>query len=131
MKLPLLDQFVPLERGEAFVVGHAIGRYLVEAISRPDYDQKLYWQEALALAPLEQLRRRLLRRHESEHWQAPRPGRRPKPRRLRVPYAELVALREFQTSLQRIAPGGEELPAVLGKFHQKSLNLERYIKFSF
>ncbi|WP_375418148.1 hypothetical protein [uncultured Hymenobacter sp.] len=129
MKLPLLDQLVPLHRGEAFVVAHAIGRYLAEAISRPDYAQKLYWQEALALTPLELLRRRLLRRHESESWQALRPGRAARPRLLRVPYAELVALREFQTSLQSIV-GGEQLPAVLGKFHQKSLNLERFIKFS-
>lgn len=129
MKLPLLDQLVPLERGDAFTAASAIGRHLQESLTRPAA-LRLWWQYALCLTPLEQLRRRLLRRHQAEALAGVKPGKRAKPKLLRVPYAELVALRECQGSIQSLFPDDLELVTVLCKFQQRSTALDQYIKFS-
>ena len=131
MRLPHLDRRIPLERGEAHTVAVAIAGYLARLLSREQYHQPLGWHEVLMLAPLTRLRRRLLTRHHAEANQvrvlATR-RRPPKPRLLRVPLEELVALRASLAGVQ--AAGDLSATAVLGKFHEASTALEAYITFS-
>jgi hypothetical protein len=129
MRIARLDQVVALERGMAFVLSWAIGRYLQEAVSRPP-GTYLHWQEALGLGLLSRVNTRLERLHLAEQARPPRPGRPIKPSTFRIAYDELVALRVFNCLLQGAGAGSEELATALGRFHQSSTRLEHYIHFS-
>ena len=132
MKLPHLDQLVPLERGEAGLLARSLAVLMSDATLRPPMSR---W-EALQLTPLASLGRRLLGRHEQEQRRPLRPsaGRRPPaPRPFRVRYDELVVVHENRTALLYTNLSESEqlqLQVLLGKFHQKSLNLDHCIKFS-
>jgi len=123
MRLPLLDQTVELERGEALLLAHAVERFLASvAISPP-----LHWQTAFVLKPFARLLTRLRRRYQVELYQTPRPGKRPRLNRVRLEYDELVAVRLYYLHLLEQLPQAPQLPVVLGRFHQKSCNLEPHI----
>ncbi|OUJ68608.1 hypothetical protein [Hymenobacter crusticola] len=131
MKLPHLDQFVELQRGEAATLAGSIADALNEALCTPlgvdDFPGDVPAVPvrplmALAITPLKRLFDRLERRQLQELTKPLKRGARPpKPWRLRLSYDELVAIRTCVTPDCLLAT------VVLGKVHQKSLNLEPYI----
>jgi len=129
MKLPLLDQVVLLERGEAGLLARPMA-VLVQGVTHAT--RPVVALEMLLLTPLEALRKQLERIDKAEQAQPPKPGKRPKPRKLRVPYDQLVALLHNRHALYYCGLSDEEhlqLHGVVGKFQQASLELARYIKF--
>ncbi|MDO7876012.1 hypothetical protein Q5H93_14810 [Hymenobacter sp. ASUV-10] len=129
MKLPLLDQFVLLARGEAGLLARPVA-VLVRDVTRAT--RPVVALEMLSLTPLEALRKQLERVDKAEQAQPPKPGKRPALRKLRVPYDQLVALLHHRHALYHCGLSDEEhlrLHGVVGKFQQASLNLARYIKF--
>lgn len=133
MRLPYLDQLVSLERGEAALLARALA-VLVAVLVEDATRQPMPVIDALQLTPLASLGRRLVQRHKLEQHRPP--GARGRPARawlLRVRYDELAAVHLnrgalLYTGLQQAEQ--LQLQVVLGRFHQKSLNLDRYIKFS-
>jgi hypothetical protein len=130
MKLPHLDQLVLLERGEAGLLARPLAVLVRDATQgrRP-----ITAMQALTLTPLATLARRLLRVHQQEQLRPPKPGRRPAPRQVRVSYDQLVALLQDRASLYYCglsALENQQMQVVVGKFHQKSLNLTRWIAIS-
>lgn len=134
MKLPHLDQLVPLERGEAGLLARAVS-VLVRDVTHAERPVPLV--DAITLTPLAALGKNLARLHELE--QRPprtRPGRCPRllqsrPRLLRVPYDQLAVLMLHRLALPHCDLSTQEklqLQVVLGKFQQKSLNLQHWIK---
>lgn len=130
MKLPQLDQLVLLERGEAGLLARALAVLVQDLTQQPP----MSYLESLMLTPLASLGKRLRGRHEQEQRRGPCPGRRPPaPRPFRVRYDELAVLHFNRGALSHTnlsADEQQQLQVLLGKFHQKSLNLDRYIKFS-
>lgn len=129
MKLPLLDRVVLLARGEAALLARPVAVLLqdVTLATRP-----VIALELLSLSPLDALRKQLDRVQKAEQARPPKPGKRPAPRRLRVPYDQLVALLHHRHALYHCGLSEEEhlqLHGVVGKFQQASLELARYIKF--
>jgi hypothetical protein len=137
MKLPHLDQFIPLERGEAGLLARALGVQLEDAAcivySDRDRGLRLTPAWALALTPFTTLGKRLVARHNQEQARPLKPGKRPAARLLRVRYDELVAVLENRVALYYINLAEEEklqLQRVVGEFQRCSLNLQYYIRFS-
>lgn len=129
MKLPHLDQIVFLERGEAGLLARAVALLVqdVLAAKRP-----VPYLEMLTFAPLCQLGKKLLQHHRREQLTPARPRRFPKPRALRMPYDQLVALHHNRFALHYCNLSEQEnllLQAILGKFQQQSLNLGQWIRF--
>lgn len=129
MKLPLLDQVVLLERGEATLLARPVAVLVqdVTLATRP-----VIALELLSLTPLEALRKQLERIDKAEQVRPSKPGKHPAPRKLRVPYDQLVALLHHRHALYHCGLSEEErlrLHGVVGKFQQASLELARYIKF--
>jgi len=129
MKLPLLDQVVLLARGEAGLLARPVAVLVqdVTLATRP-----VVAIEMLSLTPLEALRRQLERVDKAEQRRPPKPGKRPAPRKLRVPYDQLVALLHHRHALYCCGLSDEEhlqLHGVVGKFQRASLELARYLKF--
>ncbi|MDO7875524.1 hypothetical protein Q5H93_12340 [Hymenobacter sp. ASUV-10] len=137
MKLPHLDQLVPLERGEAWLLARAV-QVLVDDVYKAE--RPVPALEVLMTLPLAALLRNLVLRHQRELLRppkAPKPGKRPKrpkPQVFRVSYDQLAALH-----VQRLAlfHGGalseqenRQLQGVVGKFHRESLNLDQRIRFA-
>lgn len=123
MNLPHLDQIIELERGEAGQLWWAVadcGRRNLARLqlgSRTDSPGVV-----VALPALERVAKRLKRIDERENNHVGVPSRRPVKFRLKVD--ELVAIMCY------VWPYAKFLAAVpLGKVHQKSLNLDSYIKF--
>lgn len=128
MKLPHLDQLVPLERGEAGLLAGALAVLVQDATRRPP----MTGPQALKLAPLASLGRRLVQRHQQEQLRPLRRGQRPAARPVRVRFDELVALLDSRAALYYTGLTATEqlqLRVVLDRFHQKSLNLEQFIRF--
>lgn len=128
MRLPHLDQLVPLERGEAGLLARALAVLVADATQQP-----MSVIDALQLTPLARLGQRLVKRHEQEQHRPPTRGRPARAWLLRVRYDELAAVHINRGALLYTDLAQQEalqLQVVLGKFHQKSLNLDRYIKFS-
>lgn len=132
MKLPHLSQLVLLDRHMAGVV-HAYLQGEQRSLLRrdPAQGQRLSTIEALALAPLERLLRRLGRLQERDQLPAPRKAR---PHKLRVDYAEMVSVRYFYPRMLASAAAQPAnhlvLATALGRFHQPSLSLESHIRLA-
>jgi hypothetical protein len=130
MRLPHLDQLVPLERGEAGLLARALAGLVEDAFRRPP----MTLAQALQLTPMVSLGKRLVARHCQEQLRPLRPGKRPPARPLRVRYDELVAVLENRAALSYTNLAETEklqLQRVLGEFQRASLNLECYIRFRF
>jgi|GEM_PF-3462263 len=129
MNLPLLDQLVPLERGEAGLLARAV-QVLVDDTTQPTTPVQPI--ELLLLAPLAQLATKLHRRHAAEQARPLRPGQRSKPWQYRASAYQLCALHLCRHAVQHCGLTPEEnlaLAGILGKFQQKSLNLTHWINF--
>ena len=132
MKLPPLDQFIELQRGEAATLAYSIAQALNQALYTPvglaEFPGSctvatILALMVLALTPLKRVYDRLERRHLLEEAKPLKRGvRPPKPWRLRLSYDELVAIRTCVEADSMLAT------VVLGKVHQKAYNLEAYIK---
>jgi hypothetical protein len=130
MKLPHLDQLVPLDRGDAGVVAKALS-VLVQDVTHAT--RPVTALEAIMLPALAALATRLVRVHQREQATPVRPGKRPKPRNFRLSYDQLAVLLHhrqslFYCGLQEIEQ--LQLQVVIGKIQQKSLNLAHWIKFN-
>lgn len=127
MRLPHLDQLIPLERGEAGLLARALAVLVEDALLRPPMSS----DDALLLTPLARLGKRLLARHQQEQLRPPKPGTKTKARTLRVAYDELTAVAKTRQSLYYTTLAEEEklqLQRVLGEFQRISLNLQCYIR---
>lgn len=130
MKLPHLDQLVPLERGEAGVLAEALA-VLVRDVTQTA--KPVNAMEAITLPAVAALATKLARLHQRELNAPVRPGRRPRPRHFRVSYDQLAVLLHYRGVLHYCGLGEVELlqlQAALGRFQQQSLNLEHLIRFS-
>ena len=130
MKLPHLDQLVPLERGEAGLLAKALTA-LVRELTYAQEPVPLV--QMLTFTPLAALARKLHQLHLREQVTPVRPTRRPpKPRQLRVSYDQLVALMVHRARLCADGLSEEEnlqVRVLVGKFQQKTLNLSQWIRF--
>ncbi|RZK34685.1 MAG: hypothetical protein EOO57_10635 [Hymenobacter sp.] len=130
MRLPHLDQLVPLERGEAGLLARAVA-VLVRDVTHSQTPVPLV--ELLTFAPLATLAKTLHQRHQREQLVPVRPGRRPlRPWQLRVRYDQLAALLHHRLALFYCGLSEAEnlqLAGIVGKFQQKSLNLSTWIRF--
>jgi len=129
MRLPHLDQYVPLERGEAGLLARALA-LLVQDVTQAT--RPVPSLEMLTLAPFCNLGKELLKIHHREQLTPARPKRLLKPKQLRVPYDQLVALHHHRYALRYCTLSPEEnlqLQVLLGKFQQKALNLGQWIRF--
>jgi hypothetical protein len=127
MRLPHLDQYVPLERGEAGLLARALA-LLVQNVTTAQ--RPVPYVEMLTFAPFCNLGKELLKIHRREQLTPAKPF--PKPKQLRVPYDQLAALHHHHFALHCCNLSPEEnllLQGILGKFHQKSLNLSQRIRF--
>ena len=138
MRLPHLDQLIPLARGEAGLLAQALAGLLADAerqLCAIGYQAgpPLTRQQVLTQQPLASLGRRLLARHRQEQLRLPRSGAGRAPARLlRVRYDELVAVLASRAALGHVNLGLTEnlqLQRVLGEFQRASLNLTGYIRF--
>ena len=136
MRLPHLDQLIPLERGEAGLLARAIAVLLSEAqrIAKGQANKGLRLTpiRALQLTPLTKLGKRLVARHNQEQARPLKAGRRPAARTLGV-RDELVAVLDSRASLYDTGVAETEkwqLQRVLGEFQRHSLNLERCLDFA-
>ena len=130
MKLPHLDQLVPLERGEAGLLAKALA-VLVRDVTQAT--RPVHVMDAITLPALATVATRLTRLHQREQLVPVRPGKRPKPRAFRVSYDQLAVLLHCRVALFYTGLEGYEqlqLQVVLGKFQQQSLNLTHFIRFT-
>lgn len=138
MKLPHLSQRVNLNRGQAQPLYDALEQLQHELLHRnPAAGRRWTAAEALSLQPLGRLTKRVhlvALRDLQPLRPAPPSGRRqpPKPNRLRVEYDELTTVRLYYARLLASAAPYPDahlvLTAILGQFHQPSLNLESHIR---
>lgn len=121
MRLPALDQVLELQRGEAKQLLEHLTGYgqRVAFVLSPEGHGSLKPHELLALPALNRVTGRVRRLALSEAAQVGKASGRP--RRFRLAYDELLALRLC------VPVTGQD--AVLGKVQQKSLNLEPYVRF--
>lgn len=129
MKLPHLDQIVFLERGEAGLLARALA-VLVQDVTQAQ--RPVPYLEILTFTPLCQLGKKLLQHHRREQLTPARPRRFPKPKQLRIPYDQLVALHLHRFALHHCQLCEQEnlqLQAILGKFQQRALNLSQWISW--
>jgi len=129
MRLPHLDQRVPLERGEAGLLARALALRVQELTHA---EQPAPAVAVLTLSPLATLGKTLLALQQREQATPPsRAPRRRKPRLVRVRYDQLVALHLHRFALPHESFGEAEqlqLQAILGKFQQQALNLTRWVR---
>jgi hypothetical protein len=121
VKLPHLDQVLELQRGEARqLLEHltTLGERMAFVLS-PEGHGSLKPHELLALPALNRVTGRVRRLALSAAAQVGKASGRP--RRFRLSYDELIAL--------RLCVPVTGLDAVLGKVQQKSLNLAPYVNF--
>lgn len=126
MRLPYLDQRVPLARGEAGLLARAVA-VLVRDVTHSSQPVPLV--ELLTVGPLAALTAALLRRHQREQLTPVVPGRPVKPQLLRVPYDQLAALLLHRLALPYCGLSEQEnllLTGIVGKFQQKALNLDQW-----
>jgi hypothetical protein len=121
MKLPHLDQRVPLDRGDAGILAKALA-VLVRDVTH-----------AICLPLMAALTKKLATVDAREQLQPLKPGKRPKPRNFRIPYDQLAVLMHHRSPLFYCGLDQVEmlqLQVVLGKFQQKALNIDNYIRFT-
>lgn len=139
MELPHLTQLVLLDRGQAVYVYLALYQVREELLQR-DLDRRLWTPtEALSLAPLTALLKRLLVLTARDEKPLParkpakRPARRParprppKPHKLKVKYDQMVVVRFYYARLLATLTDEDQqlvLAGALARFHQPSLNIE-------
>lgn len=123
MKIPFLDQVVELERGEAHALQHVVGTVCLDvmAMLQSHYPARMPAGLLLAFPVLRRLVTRLGKVAQQEFFRVGRP--RQPPVRFRLSYEELVALMLY------VQPQATSAFVVLGKVHQKSLNLEPWIRW--
>ena len=125
MRLTHLDQIIELERGEADVLCSAVMAYGERAVQQLHNlsAPALPATQLLGLAALERVAARLWRLNVREQARTGMPRRKPTAFRLRAD--ELVAVMLY------VFPHADiSARVVLGKVHQQSLNLDRYVNFS-
>ena len=124
MRLPFLDQIVELYRGDAHELQHAVGNVCLHVVAtlQAECPAPLPAGLLLAFPVLRRLVTRLGRLAQQEFYHVGRPRRRP--HRLRLSYEEVVALRLY------VLPVATAAREPLGKVHQASLNLERWVGFA-
>lgn len=135
-----LRQIVLLDRGMACQLHQPLENIQRELLGRdPHIGQRWTPEEALSLKPLAKLLKRLhtlslrdlapLRRPMPYCRQKVRP---PRPHSLKVEYDEMTTVRLYYARLLASASYDPEaydfLATVLGRFHQRSLNLESHIR---
>jgi hypothetical protein len=120
MRLPQLDQVIELECGEAGqLLWHLtqLGKQVAFVLSSDGHGH-VAPQVLIALPAMSRVVKRLQRLDERDQVQVGKPA---KPRRFRLAFDELLAIRLY------LPVTGAD--AVLGKVQQKSLNLETYVAF--
>lgn len=121
-----LPQTIELERGEAYLLGLAIGHVWRAAneATGAEPPRPLELGLLLALPVLQRLGRRLWRAKEAEEVAAQLGTPRHKPRAFRLSCEEVAVVMHY------VLPRASFLTAgVLGKVQQKSLNLTPYVNF--
>jgi hypothetical protein len=118
MRLPYLDQKIPLHWGEAQQLATAIEWVLTQQLVPPE---RPTLKMVLSFGPLTRLGTRLLARQRQEARRIGPPPR--KPRLFTLRYDEVAALLV-------ILPLAPAAGAAWGEVHRVSLNLERYIDFT-
>jgi hypothetical protein len=118
MRLPNLDQKIPLHWGEAQLLAAAIEWVLTQQLVPP---VRPALKMVLAFGPLTRVGTRLLARQRQEQRRIGPPSR--KPRLFTLRYDEVAALLV-------ILPLAPAAGAAWGEVHRASLNLERYIDFT-
>jgi hypothetical protein len=124
MRIPLFDQVVALERGEAHELSHVVGNVCVSIFLKLQSEHPVPVPAGLmvALPALCRLTSRLVRLSQQELQHVGRP--RLKPHKFRLGYDEMAALMLY------VVPVATSAFVPLGKVQQKSLNLELFIDFS-
>ncbi len=118
MRLPYLDQKIPLHWGEAGQLAHAIEWVLTRQLLPPERPTLTM---ALSFGPLTRVGTRLLARQRQEQRRVGKPPR--KPRLFTLRYDEVAALLV-------ILPLAPAAGAAWGEVQRVSLNLEQYITFA-
>lgn len=118
MRLPHLDQHIPLHWGEAQQLAHAIEWVLTQQLAPP---ARPGLRLVLSFGPLTRVGTRLLARCRQEQRHVGAPPR--KPRFFTLRYDEVAAL----LVIWPLAPAAG---AAWGEVQRVSLNLERYIDFT-
>jgi predicted metalloprotease len=126
MSLPHLDQIIELERGEPGQLWTAVAecgqRNTLRLLMRPGTGFRVDSAGVVvALATLNKVAKRLKKLDEKELSHVGIPSSKPKKFRLKV--EEVVAIMLY------VWPHATSGHYVLNKVHQKSLNLEPYIRF--
>lgn len=117
MRLPHLDQRIPLHWGEAGQLAHAIEWVLTQQLLPPERPTLLM---VLSFGPLARVRSRLLARARQErHHVGPVPKR---PRKYTLRYDEVAGL-------MLILPLAPAAGLAWGEIQQASLRLEQFIDF--
>ena len=124
-----MNLLVLLDRGQAGLVAYYLDAEQLGVLFRePNQGQLMSMAESLALAPAEALLKKLDKLVARDQKPAPK---KPRPHRLKVTYAEMVAVRLYYARMLASAGAYPEhrdvLATVLGRFHAPSLALERYI----
>ncbi|HEX8659651.1 MAG TPA: hypothetical protein VF690_19065 [Hymenobacter sp.] len=130
MKLPHLDQLVPLERDDAGLLASALGVLVNDALLSP---RPLPLFDAITLPALATMATKFAALHRREQANPPRPGKHPKPRQFRVSYDQMAVLMHYRQVFDYCGLGDykqSRLRVVMGRFQQKSLNISDRIKFS-
>jgi hypothetical protein len=124
MKIPFLDQVVELERGEAHELQHVVGNVCLDVMATLQAERPAPMPAGLLLAfpVLRRLMVRLGKVAQQEFFRVGRPSQKPIP--FRLSYEELVAI------MLHVQPKATSAFVVLGKVHQKSLNLDQVIYFT-
>lgn len=127
MNLHHLDQIIELERGEAGQLWWAIfdcgRRNALRLGMRPGEGHRVDSAGVVVALPvLNRVAKRLKRLDERELSHVGIPSR--KPKRFRLKVDELVAIMLY------VWPHAASCKVPLGKVHQKSFNLEQYIRFA-
>jgi hypothetical protein len=118
MRLPNLDQKIPLHWGEAQQLAAAIEWVLTQQLIPP---VRPTWQMVLSFGPLTRVGTRLLARQRQEQRRIGPPPR--KPRLFTLRYDEVAALLV-------ILPLAPAAGAAWGEVHRASLNLEQFVDFT-
>lgn len=124
MKLPYLDQTLELERGEAQELAHVVGTVCLDVLAT--LQAVCPWPMPpgllLALPALLRVANRCIKLSQQEFARVGLP--RQQPHKFRLSYDELVALMLY------VVPKATSAFVVLGKVHQKSLNLDLFVDFT-
>ena len=124
MKIPFLDQVVELEHGEAHELQHLVGNACLDVMATLQSSRPVPMPAGrlLAFPVLRRLVTRLGKVAQQELFRVGLPKR--KPVQFRLTYEELLAIMLY------VVPQATSGFVVLGKVHQKSLNLDPFVYLS-